>query len=158
MAIETLSLILFQGLRSQPRHRIPNTATLLPAGTGRRLKPALALAALFLTAFPASALSVNDFERQTRNQQTDYVLKAVDKIVAEVAKADPALARAIHDYFEVTPAGQKQPPGLMAFAASLGAIEELAGKGKFDLDKVQIEGILLDVIKTTLMNKQPEKK
>jgi hypothetical protein len=113
---------------------------------------------MFLTAFPASALSVNDFERQTRNQQTDYVLKAVDKIVAEVAKADPALSRAIHDYFEVTPAGQKQPPGLMAFAASLGAIEELAGKGKFDLDKVQIEGILLDVIKTNLMNKPPEKK
>lgn len=132
--------------------------TSLSAGTGRRVKAALDVAVLFLMAFPASALSVNDFERQSRNQQTDYALKAVDKIVTDVARADPALSRAIHDYFETTPSGQKQPPGLMAFAASLGAVEELAGKGKFDLDKVQIEGILLDVIKTNLMNKPPDKK
>ena len=45
----------------------------------------VAVAALFLMAFPASALSVYDFERESRNQQTDYVFKAVDKI----AKQDP---------------------------------------------------------------------
>jgi len=114
-------------------------------------------AVTLLTPFQVSALSVRQFDSEPREEQTEYVFKAVDKIVADVAKVDPALSKAIHDYFEVTPSGKDEPPGLLAFAGDLGAVEDLADQGKADLDKVQIEGLLLGIIKRDVMPKQASK-
>ena len=63
---------------------------------------------------------------------------------------NPALSQLIRDFSEVTPAGADSPPGMIAFVGELGAVEDLGGKGKMDLDDLQIEGILLDIIKTDL--------
>lgn len=113
-------------------------------------------AVTLLTPFQVSALSVRQFDSEPREEQTEYVFKAVDKIVADVAKVNPELSKAIHDYFEVTPPGQDEPPGLLAFAGDLGAVEDSANQGKIDLDKVQIEGILLGIIKRDVMPQQSQ--
>ena len=115
------------------------------------------IAAFTLLPIPAAALSVSEFDSKTRDQQTEFLVKAVDKIVADVARVNPALSRAIHDYFDVTPPGKNGPPGMIAFAGELGAVEDLADKGKMDLKKVQIEGILLDIVKTDVVAKQKPK-
>jgi len=120
------------------------------------------VAGLALTAVPARALSVREYENASKAEQIDKVIAAIDKIVTDVAKVNPDLSKAIHDYFYVTPAGQQQAPGVIAFGAELLAVDRMADKGKLDRDKVQIEGVLLDVIKTDVMKKQaarqPEKK
>ena len=72
--------------------------------------------AAILLAPSAWALSVRDYENATKEQQADSVANAIDKIIADVAKVDPALSRAIHDYFYVIPKGQPESPGLIAFA------------------------------------------
>lgn len=97
--------------------------------------------------FQAFALSIKEYEGETKQQQADFVAGEIDKIVADVAKTNPALSKAIHDYFYVIPEGQPESPGLIAFAGALAAVEDSADQGKLDPDKVQIEGILLGIIK-----------
>ena len=82
---------------------------------------------------------------------------AIAKIIADVAKVNPALSKSIYDYFHVIPQGQPESPGLVAFGAELVVVHNLADKGKLDLDKVQIEGILLEIIKLDVMPKQKSK-
>jgi hypothetical protein len=126
----------------------------------RPIRVAAMSLALVLMSSDASALSVRKFDNATREQQTEILVQAVHKIVADVSPVNPKLADGIRDYFEVTPSGKSGPPGMIAFVGELGAVENLAEKGKMDLDKVQIEGILLDIVKTDVMPKfaPPDKK
>jgi len=116
----------------------------------------LAVATLLLP-FQASALSVRQYESQSKTQRAETVATAIDKIVADVDRVNPTLSKTIHEYFYVIPQGQPGTPGLIAFGTELVAVENRADQGKLDLDKVQIEGILLDVVKTGVIKKQPPK-
>lgn len=119
---------------------------------------AIALIAVFaLLPFPAAALSVRQYESKTQEQRVDFLSSAIAKIVADVATVNPALSKSIYDYFHVIPQGHPESPGLIAFAGELLAVENMADKGKVDLDKVQIEGILLDIVKTDVVAKQKSK-
>jgi hypothetical protein len=75
------------------------------------------------------------------------------KIVDDVAKVNPALSQAIHDYFVAIPSGQPDSPGVIAFERGIDAVDSLAAQSKLDLDKVQIEEILLDLVKKDVMPK-----
>ena len=121
------------------------------------LVTAFLAAVTLLMPFQASALSVRQYESATKQQRAEAVVNAIERIVADVAKVNPSLSKAIHDYFYVTPQGQPAAPGVTAFEGDLAAIEDLADRGKLDLDKVQIEGILLGVIKRDVMQKQSSK-
>ena len=110
--------------------------------------------ATLLLPLPSSALGVKQFNDLSRDQQAESLIKAVDKIVADVARVNPALSEAIRSYFSVAPAGKLLPPGMIGFGGSVVAVQKLALDGKLDLDKVQIEGMLLDIIKTDLMPQQ----
>jgi hypothetical protein len=116
---------------------------------------ATALFALATPAMPmqAQAMSVRQYESESAKQQGIDGGDAIRKIVADVAKVNPALSQAIHDYFYSTPPGQPAPQGLIAFSAGLEAVDNLAVQGKLDRDKVQIEGVLLDLVKTNVMPK-----
>ena len=116
------------------------------------------LAAILLAPSSAWALSVRDYENATKEQQADSVANAIDKIIADVAKVDPALSRAIHDYFYIIPKGQPESPGLIAFEGDLLAVERAADHGRADRDKMQIEGILLGVVKRDVVSKQTDRK
>ena len=115
------------------------------------LATAFLAVATLTTPFQASAMSVRQYESEPQEQRVDLLSSAIGKIVADVAKVNPTLSKSIYDYFHVIPQGQVESPGLIAFGAELVTVENLAGKGKLDLDKVQIEGILLEIIKLDVM-------
>jgi hypothetical protein len=140
---ETLSLILFQGVR-----RTPLVAALLT----------IILGAVLATPSTASAMSIREYESKATHERGEIVATTVDKIIADVARVNPDLSKAIHDYFYVIPKGQAESPGLIAFGGAMLAADEAADKGKLDRDMVQIEGILLGVVKRDVVSKQPEKK
>jgi hypothetical protein len=114
-------------------------------------------AVMLLIPFQASALSVKQYKSETKDQRADFVAGEIAKIVADVAKVNPALSKSIYDYFHAILQGQPESPGLIAFAGALAAVEDAADHGKLDLDKVQIEGILLGIIKRDVMPKQAAK-
>lgn len=99
------------------------------------------------------AMSLRQYESEPKRQQATDEALMIFQITAEVAKVNPALSQAIHDYFGVTPPGQQVPPGMFAFEAELRAVDNLVAQGKVDQDKVKIKGILLDLIKTDVMPK-----
>jgi hypothetical protein len=99
----------------------------------------------------ASAISVRDYDRLTDDEQSGVLVKLIDEIITEVATVDSALAHRIHDYFYVRPKGERFARGLVHFHGALWAVEDLGKEGKLDLTKVQIKGILLDIIKRDLM-------
>jgi hypothetical protein len=117
------------------------------------LATALFAVATLLMPMQAQAMSVRQYESEPVKQQGTDAGDAIRKIVADVAKVNPALSQAIHDYFYVVPAGQPEAPGLIAFEGGLVAVNNLAAQGKLDPDKFQIEGILLDLVKTNVMPK-----
>ena len=120
---------------------------------------AVVLIAFAVVAMPLRtfALSLRQYESESKQERAEFVAGAITKIVADVNKANPTLAKNIHDYFYVIPQGRAESPGLIAFAGELGAAENLADKGKLDRDKVQIEGILLTIIKRDVMTNQDSK-
>ena len=105
------------------------------------------------TPYQARAMSVRQYESEPIKQRTPEAVHAISKIVDDVAKVNPALSQAINDYFTVIPLGQPAAPGLISFEGGLSAVDNLAAQGKLDLDKVQIEGILLDIVKSDVMPK-----
>ena len=109
--------------------------------------------AFLATPFQADAMSVRQYESEPIKQRTAEASHAIQKIMDDVAKVNPALSQAIRDYFTIIPPGRPEAPGLIAFEGGLSAVDNLAAQGKLDLDKVQIEGILLDVVKTDIMPK-----
>jgi hypothetical protein len=140
---ETLSLILFQRVR-----RTPFLAALLT----------IILGTVLMMPSTASAMSIREYESKTTHERGEVVATAVDKIIADVARVNPDLSRAIHDYFYIIPKGQPESPGLIAFGGAMLAADEAADKGKLDRDKMQIEGILLGVVKRDVVSKQTDRK
>lgn len=123
----------------------------------QRVTVLLLTAVMLVIPFQAFALSVREYKSETKQQRADFVASQIEKIVAEVAKTNPVLSKAIHDYFYVTPQAQLAAPGVTAFEGALAAVEDSAARGKLDLDKVQIEGILLGIIKRDVMPKPAAK-
>ena len=115
--------------------------------TGTFLATTFLAIAILATPFQVNAMSVRQYESETTKQRGADAAKAVDKIIDDVSKVNPALSQAIHDYFYLILPGQPESPGLTAFEGDLLAVDNVASQGKADMDKVQIEGILLGIIK-----------
>ncbi len=117
------------------------------------LATALFAAATWVMPISAQAMTIRQYESEPTQQRITDVSHAITKIIDDVAKVNPALSKAIDEYFTVIPPGQSAAPGLIAFEGELQAVDNLAAQGKLDPDKAQIEGILLDIVKTDVMPK-----
>ena len=112
------------------------------------LTATLLTAFFFLTPAPASALSVHDWEGfRTEQQRSSYIGDFIEKFTAEIGTKNPALCQAIRDWFVVKPAGQPVSEGLTNLEVEISVIDELAKQGKADLSKIQIEGVIVKVVK-----------
>jgi len=64
-----------------------------------------------------------------------------------VRRNNPQLAQNIHDYFFTKPAGKPFAEGLENLSLELAALDSVAKDGKADLPKIQIEGVIVKVVK-----------
>ena len=120
----------------------------------KRLAIAFFAVASLMAPLVASATSVNDYEHQTIDQKLDTLDAAVAKIVTNMAAVNPDLSKAIDNFFNVTPPGKPAPEGFVRFEEEVEAAEK---SGTMDLNKLQIETIIVDVIKTYVMPKVAKK-
>ncbi len=105
------------------------------------------LLAATIMAAPAHAMSITDFKTRNNHDQTIIMTDFIDKMTGDLRVNNPQLAHNIHDYFFVTPAGEKFAEGLLRFEAELSALERAAKEGKVDLSKIEIEGVIVKVVK-----------
>ena len=105
------------------------------------------LAALFCFSTSAYAKSVQDYESMRPADQSAYLINYLDKMISDIGQKNPALAQQIKDYFFVSPPGKPDPEGLFKFHVELAAVDNVAKEGKADLSKIDIETLVVSVVK-----------
>ena len=117
----------------------------------QRLAAAFFAVACLIPPLSVSAMSIKEYDTKTTDQRAEFVTDTIEKRISDAAKTNPALAKAIDDYFSITPPGKSGPMGIIAFRAELDQVEEGAKKGQFDLSVVKIEDIVDDIIQSDVV-------
>lgn len=105
------------------------------------------LATAILAAVHAHAIPVKDFEAKPTAEQSSIITAFVDRMTGDIGRSNPQLAQGIHDYFFTKQAGQPFAEGIEKVAVELAALDSAAKDGKADLSKIQIEGVIVKVVK-----------
>ena len=105
------------------------------------------LIALVFALIPLQAMSLKDFNAQEPKDQAVYVVNFIEKMTSDLGAKNPQLAQDIRDWFAKKAAGKPVSAGMERLYVELGAIELQAKDGKADLSKIQLEGVIVFVIK-----------
>jgi len=109
----------------------------------------LLIVALTLTflMFPARAMSLTEFEAKPAHDRAVYVVDFVEKSTSGLFEKNPKMAQAIRDWFSREQAGKPYSEGLEKLFVEMTALDLLGREGKADLSKIQVEGVIVKVIK-----------
>ncbi len=115
--------------------------------TARMIVAALVTAAALMVSTPASAKSVREFDALSPSDQSEYMITFLEKMTSDLGQKNPKLAQDIKDYFVRKQPGKPFSEGLEKVYVELASVETLAKDGKADLSKVQVESIVVYVVK-----------
>jgi hypothetical protein len=101
----------------------------------------------FFVLMTAQAMSLKDFNVKPSHDQSVYVVDFIEKMTADLGPKNPQLAHDIRDWFSRKQDGKPFSAGLERLYVELGALESLAHDGKVDLTKIQVEGVIVKVVK-----------
>jgi soluble cytochrome b562 len=110
------------------------------------MKTIIALA-FVLCAAPAYAMSVQDWRAEPEAQQSAYVVDFIEKMTADIGTSNPDMSRAIRHYFSETTNGKPFSEGIETLYVEIGALEDRAEAGRVDLSKVELESVIVWVVK-----------
>jgi len=110
----------------------------------RLVIPVLALSFLM---FPARAMSLTEFEAKPAHDQSVYVVDFIEKSTAGLYEKNPKMAQAIRDWFSKVQDGKPFSEGIEKLGVELTALDLLGKEGKADLSKIQVEGVIVKIIK-----------
>ena len=102
---------------------------------------------LLLSAGAAEATSLKDFNAKPDKEQAVCVSDFIDKMTTDMRAKNPQLAQDIRNWFAVKPAGKATSDGMERLFVELTAIELQARDGKADLSKIQLESVIVWVVK-----------
>jgi hypothetical protein len=102
---------------------------------------------ILITSATATAKSVQEFEAMSDAAQSEYTVRFLEKMTFDLGQKNPKLAQDIKDYFVRKRAGSDSSEGFVNLEAALGAVENLAKQGKADLSKIQVESVIVYVVK-----------
>ena len=101
----------------------------------------------FFVLMTAQAMSLKDFNTKPTHDQSVYVVDFIEKMTGDLGAKNPQLAQEIRDWFSSKQDGKPFSAGLERLYVELGALESLAHDGKVDLTKIQVEGVIVKVVK-----------
>ena len=101
----------------------------------------------FFVLMTAQAMSLKDFNTKPTHDQSVYVVDFIEKMTGDLGAKNPQLAQDIRDWFSRKQEGKPFSEGLERLYVELGALEILAHDGKVDLTKIQVEGVIVKVVK-----------
>jgi soluble cytochrome b562 len=101
----------------------------------------------FFVLISAQAMSLKDFNTKSAHDQSVYVVDFIEKMTADLGAKNPQLAQDIRDWFSRKQDGKPYSAGLERLYVELGALESLAHDGKVDLTKIEVEGVIVKVVK-----------
>jgi soluble cytochrome b562 len=101
----------------------------------------------FLALIPMQAMSLKDFNARPSADRSAYVADFIDKMTTDLRAKNPELAQSIRTWFAVKSEGKTSSEGMERLNVELGAVEIQAQQGKADLSKVQLESVIVWVVK-----------
>ena len=101
----------------------------------------------FFVLMTAQAMSLKDFNTKPAHDQSVYVVDFIEKMTADLGVKNPQLAQDIRDWFSRKQDGKPFSAGLERLYVEIGALESLSHDGKVDLTKIQVEGVIVKVVK-----------
>ena len=101
----------------------------------------------FLVLMTAQAMSLKDFNARPAADRSAYVADFIDKMTTDLRAKNPELAQSIRTWFAVKSEGKTSSEGMERLNVELGAVEIQARQGKADLSKVQLESVIVWVVK-----------
>ena len=101
----------------------------------------------FFVLMTAQAMSLKDFNTKPTHDRSVYVVDFIEKMTADLGAKNPQLGQDIRDWFSRKQEGKPFSEGLERLYTELGALEILAHDGKVDLAKIQVEGVIVKVVK-----------
>src|ERR1700733_4577388 len=111
----------------------------------RALVTASLLALLASTS--AFAKSVQEFEAMPSAARSEYTVSFLEKMTFDLRQKNPKLAQDIKNYFVRKQADGDTSDGFEDFEAALGAVDNLAKKGKAYPPKIKIKSVIFFVVK-----------
>jgi hypothetical protein len=115
--------------------------------TARLRIAAICLMVTLFASMPATAKSVKDFEAMPTPDQSKYLADFIEKMTADLGKNNPKLEQDIRDYFSKKQSGKPVSDGVEKVMIELTALDSVAKDGKADLSNIQIESIVVYVVK-----------
>jgi hypothetical protein len=115
--------------------------------TARIIVAALITVAALAVSTPAYAKSVTEFDALSPADQSEYMINFLEKMTSDLGQKNPRLAQDIKDYFVRKLPGKPYSEGLEKVYVELASVETLAKDGKADLSKIQVESIVVHVVK-----------
>ena len=116
-------------------------------GLSLDMRLVIAVLALSFVMFPARAMSLTEFEAKPAHDRSVYVVDFVEKSTAGLYEKNPKMAQAIRDWFSRKQDGKPFSEGIEKLGVEMTALDLLAREGKADLSKIQVEGVIVKVIK-----------
>jgi len=106
----------------------------------------------FLLAFvfiliPLSAMSLKEYGAKPAVERAATVSDFIDKMTTDLRAKNPELATAIRNWFAVKQPGKPLSEGMERLTVELGAVEIQARDGRADLSKIQLESVIVYVVK-----------
>jgi|SRR5579859_5134956 len=101
----------------------------------------------FLALIPIQAMSLKDFNATPAAERSSYVADFIDKMTTDLRAKNPELAQNIRTWFAVKSEGKTSSEGMERLNIELAAVEIQAREGKADLSKVQLESVIVWVVK-----------
>lgn len=110
------------------------------------MKRWVVLAVVFISAL-AGATTISDYVKMPTAARNDLVVNFIDKMTNDIREKNPDLAVKIRDWFAVKPEGRPVPEGFERLAVEIGALQMAAKDGKADLSKVQLESVIVYIVR-----------
>jgi hypothetical protein len=101
----------------------------------------------FFVLMTAQAMSLKDFNAQPGKEQSAYIATFIDKMTTDLRVKNPELAQSIRTWFAQKRDGKPGSEGMERLFVELTAIELQAKDGKADLSKIQLESVIVYLVK-----------
>ncbi len=111
------------------------------------MRTLLAIIVLAISACSAQATTLKDFNAKTDKEQSACVADFVDKMTTDMRTKNEKLATDIRNWFAVKQAGKPTSEGMERLYVELTALQIQARDGKVDLSKIQLESVIVWVVK-----------
>jgi hypothetical protein len=116
------------------------------------------LIAVIVLAVCAQATTLKDFNARPPAERSAFVASFIDKMTTDLREKNPGLATEIRNWFAVKADGKPLSEGMEKLAIELGAVEIQAREGRADLSKIQLESVIMYVVRQRFAPAESAKK